>query len=295
MKGIVLAGGTGSRLRPATLAISKPLVPVYDQPMVYYPLSALLLCGIKNILVISTAQDTPAYQRLLADGDKWGISVSYAVQEIPAGTADALIIGSEFIGNDRCALALGDNIFHGGGLTESLRKAATLKQGALIYACRVDDSGRYGVVTLDRNGNAVALEEKPAMPKAGYAVTGLYFYDNTVVGRARSLVPSLRGELEITDLNRTYLDEHALRVEVLGEDVTWIDMGTPDTLMEAARYVEAVVKNKGARPCCPEEICWRMGHIDHEQLARLANELQGTGYGCYLAGLSSREGAARAL
>ncbi len=294
MRGIVLAGGTGSRLWPATFAVSKQLVPVYDKPMVYYPLSVLLLSGIKDILIISTPLDTPAYQRLLADGGQWGISLSYAVQATPEGIADAFVIGSEFIGNHSCALTLGDNLFHGAGLTEILCKASTLKKGAQIFACRVDDPCRYGVVTLDKNGKAVDLEEKPVEPKSGYAVTGLYFYDNTVVGRARSLNPSERNELEITDLNRTYLDDDALRVEVLGQDVAWLDMGAPDSLMEAARYVEALVKNQGTRPGCPEEICWRMGHIDDQQLEKLADELQGTGYGRYLAGLPDRKTAATA-
>ncbi len=291
MRGIVLAGGTGSRLRPATFAVSKQLVPVYDTPMVYYPLSALLLSGIKDILVVSTPQDTPAYQRLLTDGGQWGINLSYAVQATPEGIADAFIIGSEFIGNHGCALALGDNIFHGAGLAESLRKASTLKKGAQIYACRVDNHGRYGVVTLDGNGKAVELEEKPIGVKAGYAVTGLYFYDNTVAGRARLLTPSARNELEITDLNRAYLDDSALRVEVLGPDVFWRDMGAPDSLMEAAGYVEAITKNQGVRPGCLEEICWRMGHIDDEQLEKLADGLQGSGYGRYLAGLPGRKDA----
>ncbi len=285
MRGIVLAGGTGSRLRPATFAVSKQLVPVYDKPMVYYPLTTLLSSGIKDILIVSTPQDTPAYQRLLGDGGQWGISLSYAVQATPEGIADAFLLGSEFIGNHSCALALGDNIFCGAGLSESLRKAATLKKGAQIYACRVPDPGRYGVVSLDRNGKAVHLEEKPARPKTGYAVPGLYFYDNTVVGRARSLVPSGRNELEITDLNRTYLDDDTLRVEVLGQDVTWLDMGAPDSLMQAARHVETVSKSREIRPGCPEEVCWRMGYIDDGQLGKLADELRDTGYGRYLTGL----------
>ncbi len=287
MRGIVLAGGTGSRLRPATVAVSKQLVPVYDKPMVYYPLTVLLLAGIKDILIVSTPQDTPAYQRLLADGGQWGINLSYAVQATPDGIADAFLCGSEFIGNQGCALALGDNIFHGDSLAESLRKASNLKKGAQVYACRVDDSGRYGVVSLDSNGKAIRLEEKPARLKAGYAVTGLYFYDNTVVGRARSLTPSGRNELEITDLNRTYLDDDRLRVEVLGQDVVWLDMGTPDSLIAAAGTVAAITKNQGVRPGCPEEACWRMGHIDDQQLAKLAHELHHTGYGSYLSGLLS--------
>ncbi len=294
MRGIVLAGGTGSRLWPATLAVSKQLVPVYDKPMIYYPLSALLLSGIRDILIVSTPQDTPVYQRLLADGSQWGISLSYAVQSVPAGIADAFLTGCEFVGNHGCALALGDNIFHGAGLSESLRKAATLKKGAQIYACRVDDPGRYGVVSLDSNGKAIELEEKPARPKTGYAVTGLYFYDNTVVERARSLTPSARNELEITDLNRTWLDDDALRVEVLGPDVVWLDVGTLDSLMQAARTVEAITKNQGVRPGCPEEVCWRMGYMDDEQLGILAAELQGSGYGRYLAGLPGRKSEARA-
>lgn len=291
MRGIVLAGGTGSRLWPATFAVSKQLVPVYDKPMIYYPLSTLLSSGIKDILIVSTAQDTPVYQRLLADGGQWGISLSYAVQATPEGIADAFIIGSEFIGSHSCALVLGDNIFCGAGLSKSLRKAATLKKGAQIYACQVDDPCRYGVVNLGRNGKAADLEEKPMRPKTGYAVTGLYFYDNTVVGRARSLTPSGRNELEITDLNRTYLDDDTLRVEVLGQDVTWLDMGTPDSLMQAARYVETVSKSQQVRPGCPEEVCWRMGYIDDGQLEKLADELRGTGYGRYLAGLPGRKTA----
>ncbi len=287
MRGIVLAGGTGSRLRPATIAVSKQLVPVYDKPMVYYPLTVLLLAGIKDILIVSTPQDTPAYQRLLADGGQWGINLSYAVQATPEGIADAFLCGSEFIGNQGCALALGDNIFHGASLAESLRKASNLKKGAQVYACRVDNPGRYGVVSLDSNGKAIRLEEKPARLKTGYAVTGLYFYDNTVVGRARSLTPSERNELEITDLNRTYLDDDRLRVEVLGQDVVWLDTGTPDSLIAAAGTVAAITKNQGVRPGCPEEVCWRMGHIDDQQLAKLAHELHHTGYGSYLSGLLS--------
>jgi len=287
MRGIVLAGGTGSRLRPATIAVSKQLAPVYDKPMVYYPLTVLLLAGIKDILIVSTPQDMPAYQRLLADGGQWGINLSYAVQATPEGIADAFLCGSEFIGNQGCALVLGDNIFHGASLAGSLGKASNLKKGAQVYACRVDDPGRYGVVSLDSNGKAIRLEEKPARLKTGYAVTGLYFYDNTVVGRARSLTPSGRNELEITDLNRTYLDDDRLRVEVLGQDVVWLDMGTPDSLTAAAGTVAAITKNQGVRPGCPEEVCWRMGHIDDQQLAKLARELHHTGYGSYLEGLLS--------
>ena len=294
MRGIILAGGTGSRLWPATLAVPKSLVLVYDKPMIYYPLSALLVCGITDMLIISSARDMPVYQRLLNDGSQWGVSFSYAVQAVPEGIADAFIIGSGFIGNHSCALALGDNIFYGVGLPESLRKSGALKKGAQVYACRVDDPRGYGVVTLDSGGKAIGLEEKPARPKSAYAVTGLYFYDNTVARRARSLTPSARNELEITDLNRSYLVDGALRVEVLSENVMWMDMGAPDSLVQAARYVETITKKQGARPGCPEEVCWRMGYIDDGQLAKLADELPGTGYGCYLAGLAGGKSTTRA-
>ncbi len=282
MRGIILAGGSGSRLWPVTIAVSKQLIPVYDKPMIYYPLSVLLLAGIKDILIISTPQDTPRFQQLLSDGSKWGINLSYAVQPSPDGLAQALIIGSEFIGNQNSALVLGDNIFYGHHLTESLQNAAKLKKGAKVFAYQVKDPERYGVVAFDDNGKAYHLEEKPEKPKSKFAVTGLYFYDSTVSERARSLKPSARGELEITDLNRTYLDDGTLSVELLTRGMAWLDTGTYDSLLDAAKFIETIEKRQGTKVCCPEEICWRMGHIDDSQLEALADELIKNEYGRYL-------------
>jgi glucose-1-phosphate thymidylyltransferase len=282
MRGLILAGGSGTRLWPVTQAVSKQLLPIYDKPMIYYPLSVQLLAGIKDILIISTPQDTPRFQQLLGDGSKWGINLSYAVQPNPDGLAQAFLIGSEFIGNQNCSLVLGDNIFYGHDLTESLQSAAALKKGARVFAYRVHDPERYGVVAFDEQGKAYDLEEKPVSPKSKFAVTGLYFYDSSVVERARGLKPSPRGELEITDLNRTYLDDNLLSVEVLSRGMAWLDTGTYDSLMDASRFIETIEKRQGMKVCCPEEICWRMGHIDDEQLGRLAAELRKNEYGRYL-------------
>ena len=282
MRGLILAGGSGSRLWPVTLAVSKQLIPVYDKPMIYYPLSVLLLAGIKDILVISTPQDTPRFQQLLGDGAKWGINLSYAVQPSPDGLAQAFILGSEFIGNQNCALILGDNIFYGHHLTESMQSAASLKKGARVFAYQVHDPERYGVVAFDDKGKAYDLEEKPVVPKSRYAVTGLYFYDSTVTERALSLKPSVRGELEITDLNRTYLEQGTLTVEVLNRGMAWLDTGTYDSLLDAAKFIETIEKRQGMKVCCPEEICWRMGNIDDAQLEVLADEFKNNDYGKYL-------------
>ena len=282
MRGIILAGGSGSRLWPVTLAVSKQLIPVYDKPMIYYPLSTLLLAGIKDILIISTPQDTPRFQQLLGDGNKWGINLSYAVQPSPDGLAQAFIIGSEFIGNHPASLVLGDNIFYGHQLSESLQHAASLEKGAKVFAYQVNDPERYGVVAFDQSGKAYDLEEKPTNPKSRYAVTGLYFYDNTVSERARELKPSPRGELEITDLNRSYLDDGSLGVEVFSRGMAWLDTGTHDSLLDAAKFIETIEKRQGMKVSCPEEICWRQGNIDSQQLEVLASELSKNEYGQYL-------------
>ena len=282
MRGIILAGGSGSRLWPVTLAVSKQLIPVYDKPMIYYPLSALLLAGIRDILIISTPQDTPRFEQLLGDGSQWGINLSYAVQASPDGLAQAFIIGSEFIGSHPSALVLGDNIFHGHQLSETLQSAASLTRGARVFAYGVTDPERYGVVAFDDSGKAYDLEEKPAVPKSRYAVTGLYFYDNTVADRAKALKPSPRGELEITDLNRSYLDDGSLSVEVFGRGMAWLDTGTHDSLLDAAKFIETIEKRQGMKVCCPEEICWRQGYIDDQSLEKLASDLSKNEYGQYL-------------
>jgi glucose-1-phosphate thymidylyltransferase len=265
--------------------VSKQLIPIYDKPMIYYPLSVLLLAGIRDVLIISTPQDTPRFQQLLGDGSSWGVNLSYAVQPAPDGLAQAFIIGSEFISSQNCALVLGDNIFYGHHLTESLQSAAALKKGARVFAYQVHDPERYGVVAFDEDGNAYDLEEKPKTPKSRYAVTGLYFYDSTVADRARSLKPSPRGELEITDLNKTYLEDGTLGVEVLNRGMAWLDTGTYDSLLDAAKFIETIEKRQGMKVCCPEEICWRMGHISDEQLQNLAEKLNNNDYGKYLKGL----------
>lgn len=289
MKGIILAGGSGTRLYPATIAVSKQMIPIYDKPMIYYPMSLLMRAGIRDVLVISTPLDLPGFRRLFGDGSHLGMNISYAEQAVPNGLAQAFVIGAEFVGNDTVALVLGDNIFHGHALTEQLKSAAKLKEGAVVFGCYVQDPERYGVVEFDENFKALSIEEKPQHPKSNYAVPGLYFYDNDVLEIARALRPSARGEYEITDVNKEYLRRGTLKVNLFSRDIDWFDTGTHDSLLQASSYVEAIEKRKGIKIACLEEIAFLNGFISREELRERGERMSKTGYGQYLLKLANGE------
>ncbi|MDO5004771.1 MAG: glucose-1-phosphate thymidylyltransferase RfbA [Ligilactobacillus salivarius] len=289
MKGIILAGGSGTRLYPITKGISKQLIPVYDKPMIYYPLSTLMLAGIRDILVISTPEYTPLFKQLLGDGSEWGISLTYKVQEKPNGLAEAFILGADFIGNDSVCLILGDNIYYGSGLSKLVQEAAQKTNGATVFGYHVNDPERFGVVDFDSNMKALSIEEKPKKPKSNYAVTGLYFYDNTVVEKAKNLKPSDRGELEITDINKLYLDEGKLDVKLMGRGYAWLDTGTHDSMMEAASFIATIQKRQNLKVACLEEIAYRMGYISKEKLVELAQPMKKNDYGQYLLRLAKEQ------